>query len=140
MPISLTISRVFSLQDLFSKIHVNLPTRIQDNTHTLIDQKWSNSLEENIKSKSRIIIKDISDHKMIFTYMEITAFFEKIDKFIKIDRNNQVTMQNFVDELRSMNQNVNKNPEDNYERFIHTVNNAREKHLQLKIVKYNKKT
>ena len=42
-------------------------------------------------------------------------------------------MQNFVDELRSMNiyqklnQNVNENPEDNYERFVHIVNNATEK-------------
>ena len=68
---------------------ITLPTRIQDNTHTLIDQIWSNSLEENIKSKSGVIINDISDHKIIFTYIEKTAFIEKIDKFIKIERNNQ---------------------------------------------------
>ena len=68
---------------------ITLPTRIQDNTHTLIDQIWSNSLEENIKSKSGVIINDISDHKIIFTYIENTAFIEKIDKFIKLERNNQ---------------------------------------------------
>ena len=71
--------------------------------------------------------------------MANTAFIEKIDKFIKIERNNQVSMQNFVGELRSiniyekLNQNVNDNPEDNYERFIHIVNIAREKHLSLKL-------
>ena len=77
--------------------------------------------------------------------MEYTAFIKKIDKFIKVERNNKDSMQNFVDELRSMNiyeklnQNINENPEDNYERFVHIVNNAREKHLQPIIVKYYKK-
>ena len=53
-------------------------------------------------------------------------------------------MLNFVEELRSMkicenlNQNVNKNPEDNYCKFARLVNSAKEKHLQPKIVKYNK--
>ena len=73
-------------------------------------------MEENIKSKSGIIINVISDHKMIFTCMENTAFIKKIAKFIKIERNNQVSMQNFVTELKSMNkyeklnQNINEKP------------------------------
>ena len=79
---------------LFPKI--TLPTRIQDNSNTLIDQKWSNNLEENIKSKSEITINDISDHKMIFTYIENTTYIEKIDKFIKIERKSQTAMVNFV--------------------------------------------
>ena len=49
---------------------ITLPTLIQENSCTLIDQIWSNNLEENIKSKSGIIINDISDHKMIFTFIE----------------------------------------------------------------------
>ena len=59
--------------------------------------------------------------------MENTAFIKKIVKFIKIESNNQVSMQNFVDELRSMkiykklNENVNENPENNCERFIHVM-------------------
>ena len=123
---------------------VTLPTRIQDNSNTLIDQIWSNNLEENIKSKSGIIINDISDHKMIFTYIENTTYIEKIGKFIKIERKSQTAMVNFVEELRSMkicehlNQNVNENLEDNYCRFARLVNSAKEKHLQPIIVKYNK--
>ena len=42
---------------------------------------------------------------------------------MKTERNNQVLLQNFVD----------------YQRFIYIVNNAREKHFQPKIIKYNKK-
>ena len=53
-------------------------------------------------------------------------------------------MVNFVEDLRSMkicehlNQNVNENLEDNDCRFARLVNSAKEKHLQPKIVKYNK--
>ena len=47
-------------------------------------------------------MNDISDHKMIFTYIENTTYIEKIDKFIKIERKSQTAMVNFVEELRSM--------------------------------------
>ena len=57
---------------------ITLPTRIQENSSTLIDQIWSNNLEENIKSKSGIIINDISDHKMIFTFIENTAYVKNM--------------------------------------------------------------
>ena len=52
--------------------------RIQENFSTLIDQLMSNNLEENLKSKSGIIISDISDHKMIFTFIENTAYVENM--------------------------------------------------------------
>ena len=124
---------------------ITLPTRIQENSSTLIDQIWSNNLEENIKSKSGIIINDISDHKMIFTFIENTAYVEKHEKYIKVEHKSQTSIKNFVEELDSMkiydklNQNINESPEDNYNRFANLVNSAREKHLPTKIVKYNKK-
>ena len=63
---------------------ITLPTRIQENSNTLINQIWSNNLEESKKSKSGILINDISDHKMIFTFIENIEFIEKFDKLIKI--------------------------------------------------------
>ena len=65
---------------------ITLPTRIQENSNTLIDQIWSNNLEESKKSKSGILINDISDHKMLFTFIENIAFIEKFDKLIKIEQ------------------------------------------------------
>ena len=53
--------------------------------NTLIDQIWSNNLEESKKSNSGIFINDISDHKMIFTFIENIEFIEKFDKLIKIE-------------------------------------------------------
>ena len=78
---------------------ITIPTRIQENSSTLIDQIWLNNLEENIKSKSGIIINDISDHKMIFTFIENTAYVEKHEKYIKVENKNQSSVKKFVDEL-----------------------------------------
>ena len=38
-----------------------------------------------------------------------------------------------------LNQNINDSPEDNYNKFASLLNHAREKHLSIKLVKYNKK-
>ena len=63
---------------------ITIPMRNQVNSSTLIDQIWSNNLEENIKSKSGIIINNISHHKMIFTFIENAAYVEKHEKHIKV--------------------------------------------------------
>ena len=49
---------------------ITLPTRIQNESYTLIDNIFSNDIEETMKSKSGILINDISDHQMIFTFHE----------------------------------------------------------------------
>ena len=95
---------------------LTLPTRIQENSNTLIDQIWSNNLEESKKSKSGILINDISDHKRIFTFIENIEFIEKFDKLIKIEQKGEIAIQKFVEELKSMkifdelNQSVNDSP------------------------------
>ena len=38
-----------------------------------------------------------------------------------------------------LNQNINDSPKDNYNKFASLLNHAREKHLPIKLVKYNKK-
>ena len=82
---------------------------------------------------------------MIFTFIENTAYVEKLEKYIKVEHKNQSSVKNFVDELESMktydklNQNINESPEENYNTFVHLVNSPREKHFSTKIVKHNKK-
>ena len=65
----MSLSTLIMLFPLFFP-KITLPTRIQENSNTLIDQIWSNNLEE-----SKKLINDISDHKMILT------FIENIEKF-----------------------------------------------------------
>ena len=86
------------------------------------------------------MINDISDHKIIFIFIENTAYVEKHEKYIKVKHQSQTSIKNFIDELDSMkiydklNQNINESPEDNYNRFANLVNPAREKHLSTNIV------
>ena len=109
---------------------ITLPTRIQENSNTLIDQIWSNNLEESKKSKSGILINNISDHNMIFTFIENIEFIEKFDKLIKIEQKGEIAIEKFVEELKSMkifdelNQNINDSPEDNYNKFASLLNHA----------------
>ena len=49
---------------------ITLPTRIQNESYTLIDNIFTNDIEKSIKSKSGILINDIFYHKIIFTFQE----------------------------------------------------------------------
>ena len=63
----------------------------------------SSNMDENPLSKSGILINDISDHKMIFTYIEKTAYVENFKKnSLKLKRD-EISIQNFTDELKNMN-------------------------------------
>ena len=41
---------------------------------------------------------DISDHKIIFTYLINNSHKIKIEKFIKIEKNDRVSMESFAEE------------------------------------------
>ena len=78
---------------------ITLPTRIQNTSHTLIDNIFSNNIEDGLKSKSGILINDISDHKIIFTYEENMSYVEKNAKYIEIEKQDKLSLANFVEEL-----------------------------------------
>ena len=78
---------------------ITLPTRIQNTSHTLIDNIFSNNIEDGLKSKSGILINDISDHKIIFTYEENMSYVEKNAKYIEIEKQDELSLANFVEEL-----------------------------------------
>ena len=58
---------------------ITLPTRIQNESYTLIDNIFANDIEKSKKSKSGILINDISDHKTIFTFQENLSYIEKTE-------------------------------------------------------------
>ena len=82
---------------------------------------------------------------MMFTIVENRSYVTNVPKFIDIECNDQRSMQAFLSELEDMDiydkleQSVDSNPHDNYDRFITLINNAKEKHLPKKTVKFNKK-
>ena len=122
---------------------ITLPTRISDNSSTLIDNIFTNNIEE--ADISGILLNHISDHQMMFTIVENCSYVTNVPKFIDIECNDQRSMQAFLSELEDMDiydkleQSVDSNPHDNYDRFITLINDAKEKHLPKKTVKFNKK-
>ena len=44
-----------------------------------MDNIFANDIEKSIKSKSGILINDISDHKIIFTFQENLSYIEKTE-------------------------------------------------------------
>ena len=119
---------------------ITLPTRISLPSATLIDNIYSNGIINDI-DKSGILVNDISDHKIIFTHIESNRHFEKVDKFIDIEVNDEISVQNFINELKDIHNKLstNNSPRVNYELFSNLVKVAKEKHLPIKRVKYNKR-
>ena len=102
-------------------------------------------MDENPLSKSGILINDISDHKMIFTYIEKTAYVEKFKKIIETEKRDEIAIQNFTDELKNvhiyhelleMNE---TNLEEKYKKLAAILKCAKDKHMPKQNVKYNKK-
>ena len=124
---------------------ITLPTRIQASSCTLFDNILTNNIDETTQSKSGLIVNDISDHKIIFTYLINNSHKIKMGKFIKTEKNDKVSMKRFADEPKNLNiydklnKNINCCPQDNYEVLASLVKFAKEKHLPSKIVKYNKR-
>ena len=82
---------------------ITLHMRIQNESYTLIDNIFTNDIEKSIKSKSGILINDISDHKIIFTFQENLSYIEKTEKYIYTEKYDEISMQQFIIELNNLN-------------------------------------
>ena len=66
-------------------------------------------------------------------------------KFITIEKNNAASIQNCICEMKTLNiydklnKSIDSNPEENYEIFLKSIKDVKNKCLPKKVVKYNKK-
>ena len=73
---------------------------------------------------SGILLKHISDHQLLFTFIENLSYIEKVPKYINIQKTDPLSVDNFINELREQNiydrmyQPLDTNLNDNYEIFI----------------------
>ena len=122
---------------------ITLPTRLSDHSSTLIDNIFTNNIDE--AGTSGILLNSISDHQMIFTYVENVSYITEVPKFIEVERSDERSMHNFVKELdeiciyEQLQPALDANPQENYDIFIKLVSSAKNKHLPKKIVRFNKK-
>ena len=126
---------------LFPKI--TLPTRICESSSTLIDNIFTDNIDE--VGTSGILLNQISDHQMMFTLIENRSYVIDVPKFIDIECNDHRSMQAFIRELKDNNiydkleQAIDSDPQENYARFIALLNDAKDKHLPRKRIRFNKR-
>ena len=79
---------------------------------------------------------------MIFTYEENKTYIEKVNKYIKIEKMDNISIKKFIDELKSLKIyeqiNANGHSQQNFEIFSHLIKYAEDKHLPIKTVKFSK--
>ena len=80
---------------------ITLPTRFTEQSSTLIDNVFSNNIEE--REISGILLNHISDHQFLFTYIEKLSYIEKVPKFVDIEKTDANSLENFIQELNDMN-------------------------------------
>ena len=122
---------------------ITLPTRISEQSSTLIDNIYTNNIDE--RESSGILLNQISDHQMVFTLIENLSYVIRVPKFIEIEKNDPRSIHNFVNELEELNiygklkTSVNSDPEENYDIMLQLLSTAKENHLPKKMVKFNKR-
>ena len=122
---------------------ITLLTRLSDHSSTLIDNIFTNNIDE--AGTSGILLNSISDHQMIFTHVENVSYITEVPKFIEVERSDERSMHNFMKELDKMciyeqlQPALDTNPQENYDIFIKLVSRAKTKHLPKKIIGFNKK-
>ena len=80
---------------------ITLPTRLSDHSSTLIDNIFTNNMDKT--GTSGILLNNISDHQMIFTYVENVSYITEVPKFIEIEKSDDRSMHAFVNELNELN-------------------------------------
>ena len=121
---------------------ITLPTRICDTSSTIIDNIYSNEID--CYDDSGIFINQITDHQATFTTTSTKFSIEMQDQYVTIQTNDDASLNKFVTELRNMNiteslnNNVNANPSKNYDTFIKLLQDAKDKYLTVRKIKFNK--
>ena len=108
---------------------IDKPTRITDNSTTLIDNIFTNELRFNLTSG--IMFNDISDHLPIFALCEYNISRYNIKEFQFIRKMNEDIMESFSDELsQQIWENVLKTDDVNqaYDSFLHIFMDIFNKH------------
>ena len=121
--------------------HITLPTRVTNQSATLIDNIFSTELYNN---KSAIIVNNISDHQMICTYSTNTISTSS-KKFIEIEKKDQQALDNFLNQLGNsnivslLNLDEDADPNQNFNKFMEHFMQLKQECLKKKLVRFNRK-
>ena len=118
---------------------ITMPTRIKQQSATLIDHIWGNKIHD--KSRSGILLSSLSDHFPVF-YFEGNRQKDKNHEFIKKRKFNKQLIQNFCDDLKSTSWQTIKNeisPDLAFKNFFEKINFAVDLHFPMTRIKMTSK-
>ena len=128
--------------------HITLPTRLAEKSGSLIDNffcKFSTVMED---ITARILISGISDHFPYCLSIRNTCTHKikiKSSKFVYINRLNDDNLAKFKAEVQSqdlesqISHKTSSDPNKNYETIQNIIQDAKDKHISRKKVKYKKR-
>ena len=111
---------------------------------TLIDNIFCNLSHSKKASLSGIIVSNLSDHLPYFICLDQKLNLQHPPKYIQVETKDSQSIQNFVQELSSINftmvldSETHADPNINYNKLQNVVIHAKNKHLPVKTVKFNK--
>ena len=122
---------------------ITLPTRLTQNSKTLIDNCFVKTMNSLSGTTSGIILQNISDHQPYFVCFDNLKIQRNKNKLIKNCIQTDAALEKFKQELKetcviekfnTLFNNVN----ENYEILDDTIQTAMKKHIPTSFVKYNK--
>ncbi len=121
-----------------------VPTRLTNNNGTLIDIFLCKLTEATLDSMTGVIIKKFSDHQPYFILLNKVQTIDSPPVYIKITKQDKESIQNFYNEILTSNEldflidNQAQNQNITYNIVHKVIQNAKNKHMPCKLVKYDK--
>ena len=123
---------------------ITVPTRLTNNHGTLIDNILCKLTTTTLEITSGVLIKKFSDHQPYFILLDNIIVTDPPPVFVRItkqDKDSIINFQNEIsgsDELNTLIENLMVDPNINYNTLYKVLQNAKNKHMPSKVVKYNK--
>jgi hypothetical protein len=123
---------------------LTLPTRLSQRSATLIDNFYCRLSDVTINSTFGILIKKFSDHQPYFMYLDDITTKSKTPAYIPVSCHKPCSMNDFITDLNSANvcnklqNDINTNPNMNYNILEEILSKLYDKHFPIKMKKYHK--
>ena len=122
---------------------ITRPTRLSENSNTLIDNIFTNNLGN--KHISGILTSSIADHFINFYILEGDQLMSHNSRCIEIQSRTANSIQNFkkciskADIISKIDTSISANPNTNYNILSSIISNSKDSHIPRKIRKVNKR-
>ena len=119
-----------------------MPTRFTDHSATLIDNIFTNQLDNHV---SGVLTNSVNDHQMLFSYSKNIRIVQKQVKHIDVEVNNTNALNAILRDVESIdlqekiNFHRSADPNANFDCFMGLLSQAKQKCMPKKVVKFDKR-